>query len=250
MFLWLYTLLPCIRFPTYFIIFNVYTQLTNWSTVNSEWDFTTSIRASSVEKMCGDLVWSGQCNVINKKGKNKKHTSCMQTGRMSCSRNVGSASCCEPLCSLIFYFLWPLHPEHTLPTWLPQLFMTQCPKRWLSLKMKARLFFDAARRGCVTAEGGDVQGWLVFFDPTLSPLQLASLVGLQITRPRSIPIQTPSPRRFLPLYSCLTPDSLQAYHISYKGPNKYPQPLCGLPTITAASPLSSEAPETLTNTHI
>ena len=67
-------------------------------------------------------------------------------------------------------------------------------------------------------------------------MQLASLVAFKITRPpRYPPHLYPPPPHFLPPPSCLTPTTLHAYHISYKGPNKYPQPLCALLTITTAT---------------
>lgn len=110
---------------------------------------------------------------------------------------------------LTFHFFVPLFKTHTLPTWLPCL-VTHWSEWWLSLKMKARLeaglLFDTARHGCVTAERGEVWGWLPFFDPKLSPVQLASLVAFKITRPPSIPPSRPSsPHVSCPLPSVWPP---------------------------------------------
>lgn len=72
--------------------------------------------------------------------------------------------------------------------------------------------------------------WLALFDPKLYPVQLASPVAFIITIPPFIsPSKTPS-THFLPLPSL---PSAPAYHISYKGPNKYP--LYALLTITIAT---------------
>lgn len=91
------------------------------------------------------------------------------------------------LCSyLSFYYLY-LCPGHTQPpNRLMKLVMTHWSEQWLSLKMKTRLetelVFHTGRHGCVTAEGGEIWGWLAFFDPKLSPVQLASLVAFKITK--------------------------------------------------------------------
>lgn len=135
---------------------------------------------------------------------------------------------------LSFYFLL-----HRTPTWSLKLVMTHWSEQWLSLEIKTsletELVFDTGRHGCVTAKGGEVWGWLALFDPKLSPMQLASLVAFKITRP-------PSPHISCPLSHVWPPTSLHVYHISYKGPNKYSQPLSVLPQLLQQPNLKGNIP--------
>ncbi len=115
----------------------------------------------------------------------------------------------------------------------------------MKARLEAGLLFDTVRHGCVTVEGGGGMRVAGILWSKAVPSAAGFPVACKITRPPLIPpSRTPFPPTFPAPSFWLTPTTLQAYHISYKGPINILNPSMDWPQLLEQLYLSFQKQDT------